>query len=75
MAPRAFIDKLKELNELFRSSMHQDAHEFLNYLLNRVMEDMEEDGRRHGSAANGTSKSVEDCECVPDECFPILTIM
>ncbi len=54
--------------------MHQDAHEFLNYLLNRVMEDMEEDGRRHGSAGNGT-KSVEDCECVPDECFPILTIM
>ncbi|TFK87742.1 cysteine proteinase [Polyporus arcularius HHB13444] len=59
VAPRAFIDKLKELNELFRSSMHQDAHEFLNYLLNRVMEDMEEDGRRHGSAGNGT-KSVED---------------
>ncbi|KAI0696858.1 hypothetical protein C8T65DRAFT_663016 [Cerioporus squamosus] len=60
VAPRAFIDKLKELNELFRSSMHQDAHEFLNYLLNRVMEDMEEDGRKHGPAANSTGKSVED---------------
>ncbi|OBZ66035.1 Ubiquitin carboxyl-terminal hydrolase 4 [Grifola frondosa] len=43
VAPRAFIDKLKELNELFRSSMHQDAHEFLNYLLNRIMEEMEEE--------------------------------
>ena len=42
--------------------MHQDAHEFLNYLLNRVMEDMEEDGRKLGSGANGTGKSGEDCE-------------
>lgn len=41
IAPRAFIEKLKELNELFRSSMHQDAHEFLNYLLNRIVEETE----------------------------------
>lgn len=45
VAPRAFIDKLKELNELFRSTMHQDAHEFLNFLLNRIVEEMEEDRR------------------------------
>ena len=45
VAPRAFIEKLKELNELFRSSMHQDAHEFLNYLLNRIVEEIEE-GRK-----------------------------
>lgn len=45
VAPRAFIEKLKELNELFRSSMHQDAHEFLNYLLNRIVEETEE-GRK-----------------------------
>ena len=43
VAPRAFIEKLKELNELFRSSMHQDAHEFLNYLLNRIVEETEEE--------------------------------
>ncbi|KAJ7204395.1 hypothetical protein GGX14DRAFT_319323, partial [Mycena pura] len=43
VAPRAFIDKLKEFNELFRSTMHQDAHEFLNYLLNKMIEDIEED--------------------------------
>jgi ubiquitin carboxyl-terminal hydrolase 9/13 len=42
VAPRAFIEKLKELNELFRSSMHQDAHEFLNYLLNKIVEETEE---------------------------------
>ncbi|KAF7302689.1 USP domain-containing protein [Mycena chlorophos] len=42
VAPRAFIDKLKEFNELFRSTMHQDAHEFLNYLLNKIVEEIEE---------------------------------
>ncbi|KAI0801534.1 hypothetical protein C8Q74DRAFT_1173886, partial [Fomes fomentarius] len=57
VAPRAFIDKLKELNELFRGSMHQDAHEFLNYLLNRVVEDIEEDGRRQPTA-NAASTST-----------------
>ena len=62
MAPKAFIDKLKELNEIFRPAQHQDAHEFLNYLLNRIMEDMEEDGRKLGSTANGVEKSGEDRE-------------
>ncbi|KAL1739356.1 hypothetical protein HDZ31DRAFT_16521, partial [Schizophyllum fasciatum] len=42
VAPRAFIDKLKEMNELFRSTMHQDAHEFLNYLLNKIVEEVEQ---------------------------------
>ena len=41
VAPRAFIEKLKELNENFRSTMHQDAHEFLNFLLNRIVEEIE----------------------------------
>ncbi|KZT63634.1 cysteine proteinase [Daedalea quercina L-15889] len=50
VAPRAFIEKLKELNELFRGSMHQDAHEFLNFLLNKIVEEMETD-RRNGVGA------------------------
>ncbi|KIM47724.1 hypothetical protein M413DRAFT_40514, partial [Hebeloma cylindrosporum] len=52
VAPRAFIDKLKELNEIFRSTMHQDAHEFLNYLLNQIVTEIEE-GRKQ--AQNGVS--------------------
>ncbi|KIY50480.1 cysteine proteinase, partial [Fistulina hepatica ATCC 64428] len=47
VSPRAFIDKLKEFNELFRSSQHQDAHEFLNYLLNKIVEEIEESRRPH----------------------------
>ncbi|KAI0370144.1 cysteine proteinase [Pilatotrama ljubarskyi] len=61
VAPRALIDKIKELNELFRGSAHQDAHEFLNFLLNRIMEEMEDDRRRLGGAgANGVGPSGED---------------
>ncbi|KAJ6550839.1 hypothetical protein DFH09DRAFT_925668, partial [Mycena vulgaris] len=52
VAPRVFIDKLKELNELFRSTMHQDAHEFLNYLLNKIDEEINEDRK---SAENGAA--------------------
>ncbi|KAJ7651601.1 hypothetical protein DFH06DRAFT_548144 [Mycena polygramma] len=52
VAPRAFIDKLKEFNELFRSTMHQDAHEFLNYLLNKIVEEIEEDRK---AAENGSA--------------------
>jgi ubiquitin carboxyl-terminal hydrolase 9/13 len=42
VSPQSFINKLKKENELFRSSMHQDAHEFLNYLLNKIVEDLGE---------------------------------
>ncbi|KAF8481596.1 hypothetical protein DFH94DRAFT_401813 [Russula ochroleuca] len=43
VAPRAFIDKLRDGNELFRGVMHQDAHEFLNYLLNKIVEEIQYD--------------------------------
>ncbi|KAI9100456.1 hypothetical protein DFS34DRAFT_648371 [Phlyctochytrium arcticum] len=38
VAPQQFIAILKKENELFRSTMHQDAHEMLNYLLNAIAE-------------------------------------
>ncbi|KAH9035622.1 hypothetical protein EDB85DRAFT_2073355 [Lactarius pseudohatsudake] len=43
VSPRAFIDKLRDGNELFRGAMHQDAHEFLNYLLNKIVEEIQSD--------------------------------
>ncbi|KAF8628216.1 hypothetical protein AX15_004004 [Amanita polypyramis BW_CC] len=55
LAPRAFIDKLKETNELFRSSMHQDAHEFLMHLLNRIIEEIEQGKKRTLQSADGPS--------------------
>ncbi|XP_074650618.1 ubiquitin carboxyl-terminal hydrolase 12-like [Tubulanus polymorphus] len=36
IAPKKFIQRLRKENELFDNYMQQDAHEFLNYLLNTV---------------------------------------
>ncbi|CAE1230706.1 USP12_46 [Acanthosepion pharaonis] len=36
IAPKKFITRLRKENELFDNYMQQDAHEFLNYLLNTV---------------------------------------
>ena len=41
VAPQAFINQLKKDNEFFRSTLHQDAHEFLNYLINMIAETVE----------------------------------
>ncbi|CDS12439.1 Putative Ubiquitin carboxyl-terminal hydrolase(Fragment) [Lichtheimia ramosa] len=60
VAPVNFINKVKKENELFRSSMHQDAHEFLNYLLNSIAEDVETYQKKMSEQqkpANGTIKS------------------
>uniref|UniRef100_A0A7S1I6X6 Ubiquitin carboxyl-terminal hydrolase n=1 Tax=Eutreptiella gymnastica TaxID=73025 RepID=A0A7S1I6X6_9EUGL len=51
ISPKKFITRLRQENEMFRTLQHQDAHEFLNYLLNKIDEllqkEMEEaEGRR-----------------------------
>ncbi|OZJ05076.1 hypothetical protein BZG36_02084 [Bifiguratus adelaidae] len=51
VAPNRFMAKLKEKNELFRSNMHQDAHEFLNFVLNAIAEDVEAYEKRCTDAA------------------------
>ncbi|KAJ2549037.1 hypothetical protein EV175_004597 [Coemansia sp. RSA 1933] len=48
LSPQRFIAKLKESNELFRSNAHQDAHEFLNYLLNEIVENVGKIQREKG---------------------------
>lgn len=42
VSPSKFLEVLKRDNEMFRTAMHQDAHEFLNILLNQVVESVEE---------------------------------
>lgn len=41
VSPHRFLEILRRDNEMFRSAMHQDAHEFLNYLLNQVVDEVE----------------------------------
>ncbi|KAL8690218.1 MAG: hypothetical protein Q9224_004457 [Gallowayella concinna] len=46
VSPTKFNEVLKRENEMFRSAMHQDAHEFLNLLLNEVVENVEVNTKR-----------------------------
>lgn len=46
VSPTKFNEVLKRENEMFRSAMHQDAHEFLNLLLNEVVENVEVNAKR-----------------------------
>lgn len=42
IAPKKFITRLRKENELFDNYMQQDAHEFLNYLLNTIADLLQE---------------------------------
>ncbi|GBF97840.1 ubiquitin carboxyl-terminal hydrolase [Raphidocelis subcapitata] len=53
IAPKRFVQRLKRDNEAFRSYMHQDAHEFLNYLLNVTSELLEGQAKARGEASPG----------------------
>lgn len=47
VSPHKFLDILRRENEVFRSAMHQDAHEFLNLLLNQVVDNVETFSSQH----------------------------
>ncbi|XP_061777162.1 ubiquitin carboxyl-terminal hydrolase 12 isoform X2 [Nerophis ophidion] len=58
--PKKFITRLRKENELFDNYMQQDAHEFLNYLLNTIADLLQEDKKQdktNGRLANGTLDS------------------
>ncbi|KAG2240520.1 hypothetical protein Bca52824_090662 [Brassica carinata] len=63
IAPKRFVQRLKKQNELFRSYMHQDAHEFLNYLLNEVVDILEKEAKAT-KAEHKTSSSASSPEKV-----------
>ncbi len=41
ISPTKFLEVLRRDNEMFRTAMHQDAHEFLNWLLNQAVESVD----------------------------------
>ncbi|KRZ02631.1 Ubiquitin carboxyl-terminal hydrolase 46, partial [Trichinella zimbabwensis] len=55
IAPKKFIGRLKKENDLFDNYMQQDAHEFLNYLLNTVADILLEE-KRHEKRISGGHK-------------------
>lgn len=56
--PQQFLDVLRRENEMFRTPMHQDAHEFLNLLLNEVVSNVEAEATKQ----NYTEKSLPPTE-------------
>ncbi|XP_059648061.1 ubiquitin carboxyl-terminal hydrolase 4-like [Cornus florida] len=57
IAPKRFVHRLKKQNELFRGYMHQDAHEFLNFLLNELVDILEKESRAATSSPETSSPS------------------
>ncbi|GJJ13535.1 hypothetical protein Clacol_007789 [Clathrus columnatus] len=59
VSPTSFMDKVKEENPAYRSAMHQDAHEFLGFLLNRVAENIKEEIKKNppSQEANGNGST------------------
>eukprot|EP01018_Ginkgo_biloba_P012773 Gb_25243 [translate_table: standard] len=58
IAPKRFVQRVKKQNEVFRSHMHQDAHEFLNFLLNELVDIVE----KEAGAANKLSGNLSQPE-------------
>lgn len=55
IAPKRFVQRVKKENELFRGYMHQDAHEFLNFLLNELVDIMEKEFRAVNNSSDTSS--------------------
>lgn len=67
VAPRKFVQKIRAENELFRGYQHQDAHEFLSYLLNDMAETLVKDEKKEREAREargGREARGERGECV-----------
>ncbi|XP_056594220.1 ubiquitin carboxyl-terminal hydrolase 12A [Paramisgurnus dabryanus] len=66
--PKKFITRLRKENELFDNYMQQDAHEFLNYLLNTIADLLQEErkqDKQNGKLANGTLDSQNNNSTPP----------
>ena len=65
LSPQRFLEIFKRDNEMFRNSMHQDAHEFYGLVLNDVIANVEKNARKFqeleaARGQNGLAQSVAD---------------
>uniref|UniRef100_A0A8D2KUY0 ubiquitinyl hydrolase 1 n=1 Tax=Varanus komodoensis TaxID=61221 RepID=A0A8D2KUY0_VARKO len=68
--PKKFITRLRKENELFDNYMQQDAHEFLNYLLNTVADILQEERKQekqNGRLPNGSIGTENNNTQVPPD--------
>lgn len=65
LSPQRFLDIFKRDNEMFRNSMHQDAHEFYGLVLNDVIANVEANAKRilereEARNKDGLARSIEN---------------
>ncbi|KFG86861.1 ubiquitin hydrolase CreB [Metarhizium anisopliae] len=65
LSPQRFLEIFKRDNEMFRNSMHQDAHEFYGLVLNDVISNVEKTARKYqeleeARRQDGLTRSVEN---------------
>ncbi|EFW18692.1 hypothetical protein D8B26_005512 [Coccidioides posadasii str. Silveira] len=65
--PYHFLEILRREHEMFRTTMHQDAHEFLNLLLNQVVSNVEDDAVLLSDADEQSDNSEETSEGTSEE--------
>jgi len=58
VSPHKFLEILRRDNEVFRSAMHQDAHEFLNLLLNHIVDTVKDHDKIRAEAKSGDNDSA-----------------
>jgi ubiquitin carboxyl-terminal hydrolase 9/13 len=71
VSPHKLLEILRRDNEMFRTPMHQDAHEFLNLLLNEVVENVEQFAKSRvtevdAAAPNENGQTITSGVVVPD---------
>ncbi|KAI1913251.1 hypothetical protein LOZ12_001430 [Ophidiomyces ophidiicola] len=65
--PYHFLEVLRREHEMFRTTMHQDAHEFLNLLLNEVVSNVEADASLLSDADQQSDGSEDTSELAGTE--------
>jgi ubiquitin carboxyl-terminal hydrolase 9/13 len=80
ISPARFLEVLRRDNEMFRTAMHQDAHEFLNWVLNQAVESVdantkkvkaEKKAREAGAQPNGDIlKTSPSSRTFPSQFWP-----
>lgn len=76
VSPHKLLEILRRDNEMFRTPMHQDAHEFLNLLLNEVVENVEHFSKNRITEVGETKENeltVTSGAVVPDRNSTIST--
>jgi len=69
LTPRRFLARLRKANDIFCTSEHQDAHEFLQFLLNEIVENVKKkvQKQRERGGASTPSNNVGDDDEQPEE--------